>query len=155
MKFMLDTMIYDRIIENPGLIERINVLSNEGKIEILSTHIQDDQLSKIPDSKKRAKISEINRKGVVTDGFILDLSRLDEAAFSDGEGISLCDIQSVSNGHTEDALIATTASRDADVLVTEDKRLSNRFKACTSVCKVWSFEEFLCFILKYPTRVMS
>jgi hypothetical protein len=143
-------MIYDRIIGNPGLVERINVLSNEGEIEILSTHIQDGQLSRIPDSQKRTKISKINRRGVVTDGFILDLSLLDEAAFCDGEGVSLRDIQSDSNRHTEDALIATTASRDADVLVTEDRRLFNRFEASTTDCEVWLFDKFLRFIQKYP-----
>lgn len=153
MKFMLDTMIYDLIINTAGLIDRLNLLSDCGKVVILCTHIQNDQLTKIPDERKRAEVSKITRIQVTTAGAVFGISKFGCATFGDGSqtGISIDQICSPSKSHTEDALIATTASRDADVLVTEDKRLFKRFKVATPGCKVWPFKKFLQFIQDYPT----
>ena len=151
MKFMLDTQIYDLIIAVPGLVDRINRLTAEGKITILCTHIQNDELADTPDEHKRAEVSRINRLQVTTAGAVYGISKSGGATSGDGSssGISLDQIRSLSKRHTKDALVATTAGRDADVLVTEDKRLANRVSATSVSCEVWSFEQFKTYVAKF------
>jgi len=145
---MLDTQIYDLIIAVPGLVDHINRLTAEDKITILCTHIQNDELSDIPDEHKRAEVSRINRQQVTTAGGVWGVSKWDAFTWGDGSssGITLDQIRSPSKGHTKDALIATTAARDADVLVTQDRRLANRVSATSASCEVWSLEQFKSYI---------
>ena len=146
---MLDTQIYDLVITTPNFIERLNRLSEEGKITILCTHIQNDELSKIPDANKYAEIAKIKRTQVTTAGAVYGFSKYDASTYGNGSlgGISIDQIRSTSKGHTKDALIATTAARDADVLVTEDDRLSKKFVLNSTSCELWSFEKFKTFVL--------
>ena len=147
-KFMLDTQIYDLIIAVPGLVDHINRLTAEGTMAILCTHIQNDELADIPDEHKRAEVSRIDRQQVTTAGAVSGISKYGGATYGDGSssGIALDQIRSLSKRHTKDALIATTAARDADVLVTRDRRLANRVSATSASCEVWSFEQFKSYI---------
>lgn len=148
MRIMLDTMIYDKIIETPGMTEQLNQLSMEGKIEILSTHIQEDELAAIPDKQKRTAVQAIRRREVPTSGAIWNVSKWGKATWGDGSsgGIAIADIRSPCKGHSHDALIGTTAARDVDVLVTDDGRLANRMRASKSPCQVWGFARFKAFL---------
>lgn len=144
MKFMLDTNIFDAIIAEPGMVDRLNKLSEAGKVILLTTHIQEDELAAIPDPPKRAEIAKIVRRCTTTDGAVFGVSRYGMATFG-GQGESGCsinDVRTVSGGHTNDALIATSASRDADVLVTNEDRLPKRLTATSAKCKVWDFAQF-------------
>jgi len=147
-KFMLDTQIYDLIIAIPDFVDRINRLIAEGMVVILCTHIQSDELAIIPDEHKRAEASRVNRQQVSTAGAVYNISKYGCATYGDGSssGITLDQIRSASKGHAKDALIATTAVRDADVLVTQDRRLANRVSATSVSCEVWSFEQFKSYI---------
>ena len=144
MKLMLDTQIYDLIVDTPGMTERLNELSREGKVVVLSTHIQEDELAEIPDKRKRAAVARIVKEKVPTSGAIWDISRWDEGTWGDGSsgGMSIDEVRSPSAGHGKDALIATTAARDADILVTNDTRLANRVRTLDAPFDVWSFDEF-------------
>lgn len=148
-KFMLDTQIYDLIIAVPGFIEQINRLTSNGEVEILCTHIQNDELFNIQDAHKRAEVARIKRRQVTTAGAVYGISKYGMATYGNGSssGISLNQIRSSSKQHTKDALIATTASRDADVLVTEDKRFFKKFNLISTSCNVWSFDKFKAYIL--------
>jgi len=147
MRIMLDTNIYDWIIETPEMVKRLKQLSEENKLVILCTHIQEDELANIPNEKRTAitEIKEILKK-VPTNGAVYDVSRYGEATYDDGGtcGIGISDIRSSKKRekHVHDALIATTAARYADVLVTEDKRLAKRMGEASTPCRVWSFAEF-------------
>ena len=147
-KLMLDTQIYDLIVTIHGLVERINCLTAEGKITLLCTHIQNDELTNIPDQRKRAEVSRIKRQQVTTAGAVYGTSKYGAATYGDGSlsGVSLHQIRSKSKKHIRDALIATTAARDADVLVTEDRRLAKRVRSTTASCQVWSFKDFKTYI---------
>jgi len=52
-KVMLDTQIFDRIAEAPGLVHDINALVASGSLFILTTHIQEDELGSMHDVKGR------------------------------------------------------------------------------------------------------
>lgn len=146
---MLDTMIYDMIITVPDLVDHINNLFAKGMITILCTHIQDDQLAKIPDDYRRTEISRIKRQHVTTAGAVYGVSKYGGARYGNGSssGINIDQIRSPSKHHTKDALIATTAAQEADVLVTEDRRFANRVKVNSVPCEVWIFEQFKNYIL--------
>ena len=141
MKIMLDTQIYDLIVDTPGITERLNQFSREGKVLVLCTHIQEDELASIADKRKRAAVAGIIKEKVTTSGAVYGVSQYGQATYGEGSsgGVSIDDIRSPSRKHTKDALIATTAARDADVLVTEDKRLANRMQTLSSSCEIWRF----------------
>ena len=144
LRIMLDTQIYDFIVDTEGMTDRLNKFSVENRILILATHIQEDELVKIPDDRKRRAINEIVREKVVTSGAVWGVSKWGEATWGDGGsgGISIDEVRSPSKKHTKDALIATSAAKDADVIVTEDRRLAKRMLALSVSCEVWGFERF-------------
>ena len=153
MKFMFDSMIYDKIIATPQMVERLNQFSREGKVVALCTHIQEDELGNIPDKEKREAVTKIMTTKVPTSGGVYGVSKWGQFRWGNGSsgGVSVDDIRSPSKGHTKDALIATTAARDADVLVTDEKRLTNRMKDLKPPCKIWGFDQFKKYIFAYPS----
>ena len=152
-KIMLDTQIYDCIVSEPGLAERLNLLSKAGKLEILTTHIQQDEIAAITDEPKRTTAQQIMARCVPTSGAIWGVSKWDMCTWGDGSagGFGIDEVRSPSKGHTADALIATTAAKDADVLVTEDGRLTKRLKTLNSQCKIWGYTRFRAYILELAT----
>lgn len=148
---MLDTQIYDLIVTIPDMAKQLNHLSKEGKVTILCTHIQEDELAQIPDVQKRNNIAQIIKKKVATSGAVWDVSKWDQATWGNGSssGVGINDVRSPSRKHTSDALIASTAARDADVLVTEDNRLTNRMKNMSARCQIWGFDQFKSYIFSH------
>jgi len=141
---MLDSMIYDKLIAEPGMVERLNALSKMGLIILLSTHIQEDQLADIPDPAKKSEVSRIVRRCVPTSGALVGISKVGMCTVGNGGrgGVTVADVLTKGGGHAHDALIATTAAKEADVLVTDEKRLPKRVKATKSSFQVWSFDQF-------------
>lgn len=150
MKIMLDTQIYDLIVDTPGMAKRLNRLSREGKVTVLCTHIQEDELANIADKQKRAAIVKIIKKKVATSGAVYGVSKYGQATYVHGssDGVSIGDIRSPSGKHTKDALIATAAAQNADVLVTEDRRLANRMRILSPSCKAWGFGQLKEYLFK-------
>ncbi len=157
MRLMLDTMIYDEIVETPGILELLPRLVDEGEMEILVPHIQEDELANDPDERKRAEVAKIPRQEIPTRGAVWDTSKWDKATWGDGSegGVGVNEIRSERGGHTHDALIATSAAGNADVLVTEDNRLKNRLKDSNSICEVWTFERFRSFAIGESTTTAA
>lgn len=147
MKIMLDTMIYDLIHATPGMEESLNRLISEGRLTILCTHIQEDQIAKISNKKNKNLVMEtfenIIKTKVKTSGAIHGRSKYGQSTYGDGRdsGVRTKDIISPSGQHSDDALIATTAAQHADILVTEEKRFQSRMKRLSSSCKIWDFEQ--------------
>ena len=61
---MLDTNAFDFIFDN-DLIDKVNALVKNGKIILCSTHVQDDEIEKIPYQIKKEKIKTILYKPVI------------------------------------------------------------------------------------------
>lgn len=143
MKMMFDTNIYDKIIDIPGMVDRLNQLTKEGKLIVLCTHIQEDELARIPDEKKRHAIAEISRKMVTTSGAVWGISKWGQATWGPGGNnkVTIEAIRRAKPKKTRDALIGNTAERDADVLVTEDKGFGERMRKLKPSCEVWNFDK--------------
>ncbi len=120
---------------------------------VLCTQVQQDELACISDKRKRDAVAKIITKKVPTSGGVWDVSKFNQFRWGDGSsgGVSVDDIRSPSKGHTKDALIATTAARDADVLVTDKKRLTNRMEILKPPCKIWGFDQFKKYIVAHSS----
>jgi predicted nucleic acid-binding protein len=139
---VLDSNVYDQLVETPERQLRFVGAHDRGLIELLMTHIQRDELSQIPDAARRNAILAIPFVITPTYGIVLGTSRLGMARFGDPERIDA--IRSPTGEHTNDALIATTAEYEGAVLVTEERRLTNRARA--QGIEVWSAGQLIRFV---------
>src|SRR5215218_6101247 len=117
---MVDSMIFDSLVAGGDTAEAVLGAIRDGRLKLRTTHVQEDQLAAILDEAKRSAIAAIPREVVPSSVFVLGVSRLGEARLGAGD-----DYEAIRRGSKdiEDAIIAATAVSEADVLVTEDKRL--------------------------------
>jgi predicted nucleic acid-binding protein len=140
---MLDTMIFDRIVADPAFTDEVREAAGSGSITIVTTHIQEDQITAIRDDEKREAILRIPRSVVPTTGFAWDVSRLGMARLADDE--TNATLERIGQRHlptVKDALIAASARDEADALVTEDKDLRKRVQREGLEVSLLTFEEF-------------
>lgn len=140
--FVLDTMIFDKIIE-AELVDRTCELVELGGLELLVTHIQEKQLTEAARRKpeKFARLDEIPRTKVVTAGAIWGLSVWGGATWtSDADAKIIETVQGQSKQNSEDALIASTAKSRNAPLVTEDGHLASKARA--GGVDVWNWTQF-------------
>jgi len=126
---MLDTNTINAIGYDASVYDRVVSAVKTGKLTLYITHIQEDEIAKIPDPEIRSNLLEFLRNyciRVPTRGFVLGVSRLGDAAFYDNEEIDAIYRGKMKMMH--DALIAATAHCDADFLVTDDEILRKRVK---------------------------
>lgn len=122
-RVVIDTHIVDLILDTPGALEAVRA-ADPSKLIIVGTHIVRDELAATKDPDRRGCLlgvyEALPKEAVATHGFVLGLSRLGEARLGDGResGISLEEVKTKGRGALKDALLATTASGEADVLVT-------------------------------------
>jgi hypothetical protein len=147
MKIMLDTMIYDKLVADSGNLQLLLKAIGEGKLALLATHIQRDQLSDIPVLEKRAQVLTIPTTSVPTSGAVFDLSKWDEATWGDAESDQAIECLGIGNPkHAPDALIAATAAGLVDWLVTEDRPLTNRVRRAGLPVEVTDYEGLVALI---------
>ena len=171
MKIMVDTNIYDKIIETPGMLERLNSHTADGHLTVLTTFVQEEQIAAITDTEKRKMIQSIQRTKVPPAAGLWGLTPWGEFPWgSDGSegGLPVHEVMTtitpeqadvampkehaeafgLRRGHSGDALIASTASVEADVLVTEDGRLRKKVKNSGAKCHVWTFDNLREYVFK-------
>lgn len=145
LRIMLDTQIYDLIVLTPGMVQRLGTLAERGKLEILTTFVQESELSAIPDETKRQQILGIKRTKVHPAAGPWGVAPWGEfpwGANGSEAGLPVQKVISTAGKHWQDALIACTASAEAEILVTEDARLSKRVAHSGIKCAVWKFRQF-------------
>lgn len=149
LRVMLDTNIFDRIIETPGLVGQLRSLTASGRLDIVVTHVQEDELARIRDTEKRRAIQRVPRRSVPTAVFVLDVSRLGKARLGEGHegGLEYDTLHGENPKRVRDAVIVLTAAaaapaEEVEVFVTEDGGLARRVKAKAKTLKVWNFPEF-------------
>ncbi|MFA5221032.1 MAG: hypothetical protein WC391_01945 [Methanoregula sp.] len=127
--FMLDTNAINSIGYDKTLFDCVVLAVNNRKLTLCITHIQEDEIEKIPNSGLRSNLLNFMQNyctRIPTRGFVLGVSRLGEASFYDGEEIDAIYKGNIKMMH--DALIAATAKCDVDYLVTDDNILRKRVK---------------------------
>jgi hypothetical protein len=153
MKAMLDSMIFDCLIADEAAAMLVRQAVTSGHLQILITHIQEDQHAAIPDAEKLAKLAEarreLNVEVIATHGAVYGVSRYGRARYTDeGDrlGQVLNQVQVGNTKHAPDALIAATAAGDVDVLVTEDGLLRRRMQRVCPEIPVWRFQDLINYL---------
>jgi hypothetical protein len=145
LRVLPDSNIYDKFIDLPCIRNRILELIQRDRIELLQPHIIRSQLAATPDISRREALLSIPAKTVPVDGMLAGYSCAGDRV-GDGSGGLKTDVmlkdKKPTPGHTRDALIATTAATEADVLVTEDRQLGNKIKSMKPTIQVWNFADF-------------
>jgi hypothetical protein len=118
---MLDTNIYDLLVADAPTLQLVEDRVAAGRISIITTHVQVDQLIDIPDATKRQAVLSVPTVKVRTTGAMWDVSKWGEARFGDDStNANLDQLMKGNPKHAPDALIGVTASSVADMLVTND-----------------------------------
>lgn len=139
---MADSMLFDALAEDETVRRSAVTLSRAGRLRIVTTHIQEDELAAVRDLSKYWRIKSIPRSIILTSDFVADVSRLDMARLGDGRAYELI---RVGHHHIGDALIAATAEHEGLTLVTNDRRLTNQTSTKLRV-PIWSIEDFLAWM---------
>ena len=147
LRVMLDTNIFDRIIKIPGLVEHLQSLTANDRLDIVVTHVQEDELAGIQEAEKRRAIQQVPRRSVPTAVFVLDVSRLGQARLGEGHegGLEYDTLHSENPKRVRDAVIALTAAavaEEVEAFVTEDHGLARGVRAKAKTLKVWNFTDF-------------
>ena len=144
-RFLLNSMVYDKLSVDRSSLENVIALCNAGRIEILQTHIQEDQLARTRDEGRRIRLlgvmHAIPASKVSTRGAAWGLSKWDRCRWSDASGGHI-DVADRKPAQHADALLVSTAASEADVFITEDKRLRKRVATLGLRLHVWTFDQF-------------
>jgi rRNA-processing protein FCF1 len=130
---MLDTDAFDYVIASSNRIEALRAAINAGRLEVVVTHVQEDQLAGAP-QHKRDLYTQVPRRQVNTSAFVVGVSRLGKASVGGGATYNAV---RTARKHFEDGLIADTAKQVGAILVTGDGRLQKRARA--EKIEVWGF----------------
>jgi hypothetical protein len=147
IKCLLDSMIYDRLAADPECQSLLIRRCEQGLVEVLVTHIQLDQLRATPDPRKRelllATAKAIQAKRIPTDGGVWGMSRWGEFKWGGGTAdVKVSDIAGENAKHLADGLLVATAAAEADLFVTDEKRLPKKISRYQTKLKAISFPEF-------------
>lgn len=124
MKIMLDSNIYDELIEKPEVVEAI-----KSKHDIYITTVQIKELARIPDEKKKEKILRV--LDVISPQQVpipFSFSNMDFASFRFSWGQYKDLITGNSKQMDDDALIADVAIEANCLIVSKDTDLLNKVR---------------------------
>ena len=143
MRVVLDTVIYNRAVEYPKFGNVLRRACEQGHIQLVSTHVQRDQLKATPDEGKRRELlmlfDAVSATIMPTAAAVWDVSKWDEAEWPDDERIkffeqTLRGTAPAHAGHANDALLAVTAFAMADMFLTADAGLLRRTRKAVLEC---------------------
>ena len=149
MRIMIDTNIYDSLIDDNKTLKLVEQLVAEGLVKLLTTHIQEDEVEQTKATDKREKLKNVSITNKIgTSVFVIGTSRIGEAGLGSGteNGVEFTRIQKFNSKHTNDAIIAVTTAKEADVLVTEDTKLREKIKAQSTTLETWDYKQFTDYI---------
>ena len=125
---MLDTNCFDKVlalgIDLPAFVQKY-----VGKIKIIVTHIQYDEIYNIPDSRMDYKVdllelfNDLNCEVVETEGFVQGRSRMGLAKLFSNDYLEKFLSLATSEDRINDSLIAITSNFHGATLVTADIQL--------------------------------
>lgn len=147
-RIMLDSNVHDLIVADQATKDAILKRIAEGRLKLISTHVQRDELSLAPSTKRDALLAIYQLNDVVqTTGAVWDVSRWDQSTYgSDDVNASIDAMMAGNPKHAEDALIAATAAGEADVLVTNESRLASKIRRSGFAVDVWSWDQFVTWL---------
>lgn len=139
--FMLDTVIFNRLLANPDKLERLL------KFKLYATHVQLDELSQTPQKQKKKQLigvfEKVDAETLPTTSAAWDVSDWDQAGWGNSDGLyeTLLNTLEIADKNAKkkhrdpknrhrDVLIAETAIRHNLTVLTEDKTLLQTIEKC-------------------------
>ena len=137
--------VHDLIVADQATKDAILKRITDGRLKLISTHVQRDELSLAPSPKRDALLEIYELNDVVqTTGAVWDVSRWDQSTYGSDEVNASIEAPMAGNpNHAEDALIAATAAGEADALVTNETRLASKIRRAGFSGDVWSWSRFV------------
>jgi predicted nucleic acid-binding protein len=129
LSVVLDTNSFDAIALHDDRLRCVQRAVTEGRIHLIVTHIQIDEVRATPDDAKRKQLLVLaSESNTPTSVFIVGVSKLGFAAVSSDEDAAIYDeVAGPRRKHVNDAILLTTALRRGATLVTDERRrLPNR-----------------------------
>lgn len=127
---VIDSNMVDYVLGLPGRYEAFLSAIEQGRLELLFTHVTLDEIAATPDEGRRGLllVNLVSLGRIVPTGAaVMDFSRLDYCRFTDEDDFGALEaFRSGNIKHTRDALIASTARYEKCALVTFDERLTKR-----------------------------
>lgn len=146
-RVVLDCNAVDPLVDLPGAFDVVKRAVESGELELLGTHILEEELAAIPNVERRAKLQKVLdlTRDTRTGGFLLGASALDRARLSnDFASIDALRAGRTDLTHTNDALLAHTCTVEGCALVTnEEKGGSLRSRALRQGIEVLRSRELL------------
>jgi rRNA-processing protein FCF1 len=125
---VVDSNVANVLAEDASAYETVRAEIDAGRLEMLITHANVDELTNTPDPEKRARLLApflALGRHVPTGAAVFGISKFGGARFT-GDIEQFETLRSGNAKNTYDALIGATASCEGCVLVTNDTRLFNR-----------------------------
>lgn len=142
-RVMIDSNVYDEIVAVPGLTSTLGRLIDEGDLELVVCHVQEDEIHATSDSVKRETLATTPVSRIVHSSvFVLGVSRLDKARLGEERqgDLSYEKLAGPNRRHARDAAIALAAAYEVDALVTQEHRLQSQL--ASKALPVWTFDDF-------------
>lgn len=129
-RVMLDSNVVDKLLADEDLLASILAAVAAGRLGIVVTHVQRDELAAVSAGERRMRLLEVLERvapaSVATAGFVLDLSRLDHARLFDDDAASRHrGFVGRSRRRAKDALILATAEAEGLPVVTCESKARN------------------------------
>lgn len=147
-RIMFDTNVHDLVASDPVVLNAVRQSIADGRLKLITTHIQRDELSRAPEPKRTALLNIFELAEVVaTAGAVWDVSNWDDCTWgTDHINASITKLMGGNPRHAEDALISATASSDADALVTNETRLASKAERAGFSGDIWSWHQFVAWL---------
>ncbi|MCP4620208.1 MAG: hypothetical protein GY844_27690 [Bradyrhizobium sp.] len=147
-RVMLDSNVHDLVVVDQAAKDAILKHIADGRLKLISTHVQRDELSLAPSPMRDALLAIYELTEVVqTTGAVWDVSRWDQSTYgTDKVNASIVALTAGNSKHAEDALIAATAAGEAEVLVTNEARLASKIQRAGFAVEVWHWSQFLTWL---------
>ena len=142
-RVMIDSNVYDEIVAVPGLTSTLRRLIDEGDLELVVCHVQEDEIHATSDGVKRETLMTTPVSRIVHSSvFVLAVSRLGKARLGEERqgDLSYERLAGPNRRHARDAAIALTAAYEVDALVTQEHRLQSQL--ASKALPVWTFDDF-------------
>ena len=148
LRVMIDTNVVDALSSDPDTLSMVKRLQASGAIQLLITHLQEDELAKAPPRVCETAMT-LDLIMLHTSGLVWDLSKWGRSDWPDATTKQqLGRVQGdKGKGHWADTLMSVTAIGAADVFVTKDKDAGNAARRIVAedVLKllVWDYADFV------------
>ena len=128
-KFFLDSNVYDELLKHSELFGLVRKAKTKGVAEFIGTHLEVDELGmtiKGNPEKGFLLLSihlELQVRNVMTEGFVLERSRLDGAKLFENRDVpEFIKMTNDNPEHAEDVLMIFTAKRENAIFVTQESK---------------------------------